>query len=171
MAVLTADERNRLIDEARAGIDPLTLVRVKEEFTKSGPEEVEKSLDLLREGNVFQRWILALAIGDTGIQSAVPDLINKLEDMSPSVRVAAAQSLLKLGYSEGIPTLLKSLNDTSVFIGEPPVLVSYYAQKVLVRFTGQSIRFDPTNEQARREGIDNWKDWWEKNQSTYKPLE
>ena len=167
---MVAEERKKLIEEVRAGMDPLKLVQAKERVIKSGRGEVEKSLGLLREGNVFQRWILAQAAGDTGIQDAVPDLVILLEDESPSVRVVAAQSLLKLGSPQGIPTLLKSLNDTSVFIGEPPVLVSYYAQKVLVGSTGQRIRFDPTDEKARREGVDRWQDWWEKNQGTFKPV-
>lgn len=161
----------RLLDEKSAGMDPLKLVKAKEELIKSGREEVEKLTDLLRSGNVFQRWMIALAIGDTKIESAISELRHVLQDESPSVRVAAAQSLLKLGNSEGIPILLSALDDTSVFLGEPPVLVSYYAQKVLTRFTGRSIRFDPTNEQIRLKSINDWENWWKANQSTFKPMQ
>ena len=173
VAILTADKiiGIRLLEEESAGIDPRKLVKVKEALVKSGRGEVEKQVDLLREGNVFQRWIVALAIGDTKIESAISGLQLVLQDDSPSVRVAAAQSLLKLGNSEGIPILLRALDDTSVFLGEPPVLVSYYAQKVLVRFTGRSIRFDPTNKQSRIEGINDWETWWKANQRTFKPLQ
>jgi HEAT repeat protein len=114
---------------------PMSLVECKVELVEIGKGRVDELRSVLKNGGVFERWVVASAFGELLETESVPSLIDALSDENASVRVVAAQSLAAMGDASGVDVLRKALEDDSVFLGHPPVLVKYYAKKVIQRYS------------------------------------
>jgi len=114
---------------------PASLIECKRDLVEVGREAIDELLTALSRGNVFERWSVASALGEITDERTISSLIKTLNDENASVRVVAAQSLAALGNASGVHVLQEALQDDSVFLGHPPVLVKYYARKVVQRYS------------------------------------
>lgn len=114
---------------------PTSLVECRLGLVEIGKGRIGELNAVLKDGNVFERWVVASAFGDLMESDSVPSLTEALNDENASVRVVAAQSLAAMGDASGADVLRKALEDNSVFLGHPPVLVKYYARKVVQRYS------------------------------------
>jgi len=75
-------------------------VRVLGELTGDKKAE-EAALDALKDEKEDVRGTAAQALGEMGAKSAIPQLLNMINDPEPSVILAAAHSLITLGDNRG----------------------------------------------------------------------
>jgi HEAT repeat protein len=136
---------------------------------ETGAANIDPILEKLRTGSPLERWAAAAALGEIGDTKATEPLETALSDDNVSVRIRAAQSLARLGGPGGIPTLIDELSSDEVMTGHPPELARSYANQVLIAVTGQDIKLEKDDPQARREVIERWQAWWRDNAGTFRP--
>ena len=107
-----------------------------------------------------RRWLAAIALGRDDSPAARVALVGALGDESPSVRTAAAHSLLRLGDDRGYPVLLDLLEGEHTIMRHPPTLARDYANRILERYSGHDMGFDPFAVAAERAaGVAAWHAW------------
>lgn len=82
---------------------------------------VEREVQALRGWRTWRRAVAAYALGDMSARSAIPALLEALEDRQRDVRAAAARSLGKLGAVEAVGPLVEALAARLV----PPAVAGY----------------------------------------------
>ena len=151
------------------GGDPHSLADVLATLTEKGEESLDALMEALRRPDPLSRWAAAAALGELESAAASEALAKALEDSNVSVRIRAAQSLLKLNDARGVPVLIEALKSDEVMIGHPPELALDYANQVLESVTGESVGFrgdaDPAETNA---AIEQWTKWWEENKPSGK---
>lgn len=145
---MTIQEILKLIETG----DPEALgqgaARLGERVAKREDGAVEALGRTLAEGSNLERWAAAAALGQSS--AGAPALERALGDEDARIRVRAAQSLLGLGSSAGVPRLIEALESDEVMIGHPPELVRDVARQTLVSAAGEELGDDPGA----------WRQWW-----------
>jgi hypothetical protein len=139
--------------------NPDVMADALDALAARGRGAVEELIAALRGGAVLRRWAAAAALGEIGDPAALAPLRDALQDQSISVRLRAAQSLARLGTTDGIPVLIAALGSEDVMIGHPPELAGEYAAQVLRRVAGQDFERD----------AERWNAWWREHGQTFRP--
>ncbi len=109
-----------------------------------------------------RRWLAAIALGRDSSPEARSALVGALGDESPSVRMAAAHALLGQGDDRGYPVLLDLLDGAYTIMRHPPTLARDYANRVLERYSGHHVGFDPfASAPERAAGVAAWRAWYD----------
>ncbi|KAF0248491.1 MAG: hypothetical protein FD167_2112 [bacterium] len=140
--------------------DPKSLVEGVYELERMGQSDREILPHIL---TALVRWAVVIVLGlisrreDRGV---IEVLMSALRDENQSIRVRAAESLIELGVTDGIPTLIEALGSNEVMIGHPPEMVSDCANQILERVYYQNFGFDNNLDQPTKRRIMNeWKLW------------
>jgi uncharacterized sulfatase len=89
-------------------------IRDTASLTLEGPEALPKLVEAMDDPDAAVRYWSAIGIGNLGPQaeSAAGLMRSALKDDSPSVRIAAARALCRMGHSaEAVPVLARELTD------------------------------------------------------------
>jgi hypothetical protein len=89
-------------------------IRDTASLTLEGPEALAKLVEAMDDPDAAVRYWSAIGIGNLGprAKSAAGLMRSALEDESPSVRIAAARALCRMGHSaEAVPLLARELTD------------------------------------------------------------
>jgi HEAT repeat protein len=98
------------------------------------------------------RRMCAIGIGKLGDRNQGINLVDALGDADPGVRRYAAEAMVKLNYTPGIPYLLLALEGNAA---------GAYLNRCLVMLSGQDFGFDwRANEMARKEAVERGFKWW-----------
>jgi hypothetical protein len=93
---------------------------------------------------------------------ALPQLLKLLKDENEFVRKATISTLFSFRNKESIPHLIEALHDSSLSVRKKAI-------EVLYRWTGLRNDFKPNASGSKRlEGIDRWREWWDKNGKTFR---
>ena len=98
---------------------PQERILAAADLTGRGPQKLPKLIDLLADDDAAVRYWACVGLEVLGPQAkpAEPLLIEALEDLSPNVRIAAADALASMGSStDVIPLLKESLKHPSEWI-------------------------------------------------------
>ena len=90
--------------------------KARAEIGRLPPEEPKSVAELeagLKDADPDTRSLAAYDLGQTGDLSAVPLLLDVLDDPDASVRISVIQSLRDLGSSQAVPALCKVLDSDS----------------------------------------------------------
>lgn len=86
---------------------------------------------LLRDKDV--KWIVPWSLGEIGDKSAVPPLIETLDDKCPDMRVLAIYALEQLNAKEALPKILALLDDNEKTHFDGLVSVADAARKAVIQ--------------------------------------
>ena len=133
--------------------DPLVRAAAAEALGKIGhPSAIPPLIKALGDERYMVRWDAVKALGELKAEPAVPNLERVAKtDRQSDVRLAAVNSLGKIGGKEAIGPLIDVLSDKDENI-------AYFASQNLARLTGQNFGI----QQGK------WTQWWEENRD--KPL-
>lgn len=95
-------------------------------------QEIAKNINVLKDGNKFERRKAAGRLGKIGDNRAVNSLINALKDKDPSVRRLSAGSLAKIGSSKAVYPL-------AVVLSQNDDGLSYAARDALINIGKSSV--------------------------------
>jgi len=118
------------------------------------------------------RYNAAVQLGDVGHPSAVQPLVQALQkDPYDLVRRAAAFSLGMLGKHSiaAIPVLIEGVGKQEEYVGYMCARALGEISKATLGRT-QEFGYDPTmNRKQRRDIMNKWSEWWEKNKALIQP--
>lgn len=101
-------------------------------------------------------------LGWNKASAALPQLLKLLKDENEFVRKATISTLFLFRNKESIPHLIDTLHDSSLSVRKKAI-------EVLYRWTGLRNDFKENASGSKRiDGIDRWKEWWEKNGKTFR---
>lgn len=115
-----------------ASAPPDVKDRVYQIVIESGEVVVEPLLDKVQSEDTEQRERVIAALGTLKVQQAVPSIITVLEDSNFTRRYVAAWALGEIGHPDGIPALIKALDDDAQ-------LVRRYATSSLIKFNQAAV--------------------------------
>jgi hypothetical protein len=161
------------VEQILASIDkgqPHEMAQGVEALIAKGAAAVPDLVAALQAASALRRWAAAAALGRLRTPSAVDPLLLVLGDTVEGVRLAAAESLLRLQSAAGMGTLLDALASPGMMIAHPPLLSRMFARKVLRHATGQDFGpREPATPGDVKAAKERWDRWWRDNQATFQP--
>jgi hypothetical protein len=110
-----------------------------------------------------RRAAAAYALGCVGTEESIEPLRKRLADVSPSVRLRAAQGLLAVRDKTAVPTLI-------ALLGELPPASLWRIEEVMNRLAGDQAPADvitaATPAAGRQKIVQAWQAWWKQHEGT-----
>jgi hypothetical protein len=135
--------------------------------------EVRDMLSLLESNDSYAQWagLYTLSnIAHKANETEKPILRKKMLEYADgnlsSFRFMAAVTLVTMGETEGIGTLISLLgeNNEALLMSEPPVLICTYSNQMLVRYTEEDFGFSCSLSHLDEQAKQDWEVWWAENQ-------
>jgi HEAT repeat protein len=111
---------------------PEVNARIYQIVIESGDAVVEPLLQNVQSQHVEQRERVIAALGTLKVQQAVPQIIKVLENPDFNRRYVAAWALGEIGHPDGIPALIRALDDEVQ-------QVRRYATRSLIKFNQSAV--------------------------------
>lgn len=135
-----------------------------EEIVEIGEPAIPILLDMLDDGNLYERWASVYALGRIGFyadkkkqEEILPHLKKAFGDPNPTIKTLAAGTATAFGDPSGIPILIESLESDEVeLFSEPPELLRAYSMTVLRHYTQQDFGYD----------VKKWREWLDDNKDS-----
>ncbi len=125
-------EAGRELVKLFATASPEVNDRVYQIVIESGDAVVEPLLEYVSSVNTEQRERVIAALGTLKVQQAVPAIVAVLADTTFTRRYVAAMALGEIGHPDGIPALIRALDDEVL-------LVRRYATRSLIKFNQSAV--------------------------------
>ena len=106
--------------------------RVYQVVIESGDAVIEPLLENVKSLNTEQRERVIAALGTLKVQQAVPAIVEVLTDTTYTRRYVAAWALGEIGHPDGIPALIRALDDEVL-------QVRRYATRSLIKFNQTAV--------------------------------
>ncbi len=145
--------------------DPAKRKEASKKLEAMGPKAVPRLLELFNEeSNEVKLRIIGLFVLIKD-ERALPLLRSLVYHNVLSLRCRAAWALGEIPHRLNVPPLIDALSD-------PNGDMRFFAITSLQKLTGLRLGFEPNgSEESRAAAVARWKEWWEKNKNTFRPVE